>query len=236
MYMSKDERRIHKRVKEKKYKLHSKGENWWHFRTDQKSIMESFTVSRVHDGTIILTGDMGCLAHRRTYFKEDTPFPCNGTSLNYFLGKVYHEFECYIFDPEEAIKDLKKDLKETYFEGCNTRLLGKINDVIESTRPTHNTIVEVEEELTEKQAEVLEFLSDLNSDMDESGFYHQLGEFSSKTGWDPDWYERDYGKKVDPNIIYKFELLKVWGDYMWKQIEKEKKKKERDDKRGVKSG
>ena len=29
---------------ENEYKLHSKGENWWHFRKNLDSIMESFTV------------------------------------------------------------------------------------------------------------------------------------------------------------------------------------------------
>jgi len=225
MYRSKEEKRIHKRVKEKKYKLHSKGENWWHFRSNPNSIMESFTVSRVHDGTIVLTGDMGCLAHRREYFKEDTPFPCTGTSLNYFLQKVYHEFECYEFDPKEAIKELTKDIKETYFEDCGAKLRGKVNRLLEDY--DYSDLLELEDELSKEQYKAIEFVGELSTDMDKNEFYHEMRDFNSDTNFDPDWWERDYGKKVKIGVLYGFELLKVWGDYMWKEIEKEKRKQRR---------
>jgi len=42
-----------------KFELHSHahGDNWFHFRNDLGSVMESFSVTYCHDGTVCMTGD-----------------------------------------------------------------------------------------------------------------------------------------------------------------------------------
>ena len=72
------------------YKLHSRGKNWFHFREDLKSAMESFSVTYCHDGTVCMTGDMGCLVWQREYFPKtlDYGFPFAETGIGYFAEKI----------------------------------------------------------------------------------------------------------------------------------------------------
>ena len=67
--------------------------SWFHFRKNFGSLLESFTISYLFDGTVAMTGDYGCLAWQRKWFPKppDTPdygFPYNGTGIGYFGEKV----------------------------------------------------------------------------------------------------------------------------------------------------
>lgn len=72
------------------FKLHSKGENWFHFRKDLDSIMESFSITFCHDGTAVMTGDYGSLVWRREWFsgRTDYGFPNKLSGIGYFAQKV----------------------------------------------------------------------------------------------------------------------------------------------------
>lgn len=93
------------------FRLHSHGPDWFHFRVDQNSAMESFSVTYVHDGTCVMTGDMGVLAWQRRIFpdKADYCFPTKDTGIHYFSEKVVRAGEAqniYVWDKEGAKKDI----------------------------------------------------------------------------------------------------------------------------------
>ena len=89
-----------------KFLVHSKGPNWIYFRKDLDSWMRSFTVSFVHDGIVVVTGDYGTLMWSRDYFPKrlDYGFPGNGTGIGYFAEKVCQ------FGVEQKIREFKKDI------------------------------------------------------------------------------------------------------------------------------
>jgi hypothetical protein len=91
------------------FRLHSKGENWWHFRKDLDSIARSFTVTVVHDGTVVLSGDYYLLAFRCEWDARRN-FPNNETGIDYFAEKVITPTTEWNF--EAAIEDLKDSIKE----------------------------------------------------------------------------------------------------------------------------
>ena len=104
----------------KDYKLHSKGDNWFHFRSDKKSAMESFSVTYCHDGTVCMHGDYGCLAWQREWFPNhlDYGFPAELTGIDYFASKVVRASESQKireWSQENAIKDIENTLK-TYIK------------------------------------------------------------------------------------------------------------------------
>jgi hypothetical protein len=94
------------RMDEIKYQLHSSGENWFHFRKDLNSMMESFSVTYCHDGTVCMTGDYGCLSWRREWFsgRIDYGFPGKLSGIGYFAGKVVRAEE------NQKIKTWKREL------------------------------------------------------------------------------------------------------------------------------
>ena len=94
-----------------KYQLHSSGENWFHFRKYLDSMMESFSVTHCHDGTVCMTGDYGCLSWRREGFsgKADYGFPNKLSGIGYFAGKVVRAGEdqkIKVWKREFAIKEI----------------------------------------------------------------------------------------------------------------------------------
>lgn len=89
-----------------KFELHSKGENWYHFRKYPASAIESFSITYCHDGTVCMTGDYGCLCWQRQFFPKhlDYGFPNEQTYINYFAEKIVRAEEA------QTIKTWKKDL------------------------------------------------------------------------------------------------------------------------------
>jgi len=103
-----------------KYKLHSRGENWFHFREDMKSAMESFSVTYCHDGTVCMTGDMGCLTWQRQYVPEtlDYGFPNRDTGIDYFAEKIVRS------GGTQVIKAWDKELAYTEIEAAIAEYAG----------------------------------------------------------------------------------------------------------------
>lgn len=98
-----------------KHTLHSRGENWFHFRIDPLSAIESFSVMYCHDGSVCMTGDMGCLVWQREYFpkKPDYGFPYPGTGIDYFAEKIVRAEESQViqsWNRDVAINDIKEAL------------------------------------------------------------------------------------------------------------------------------
>ena len=100
-----------------KYFIHSTGENWLHFRCDPRSLIESFSVTYCHDGSVCMTGDMGCLVWQRKYFPEelDYGFPYAGTGIDYFAEKVVRAEESQViraWDHDAAVIDITEAMDE----------------------------------------------------------------------------------------------------------------------------
>jgi len=109
----------------KEYNLHSHGDNWFHFRSNQNSSMESFSVTYCHDGTVCMHGDYGCLAWQREWFPEhfDYGFPAELTGIDYFASKVVRASESQKikeWTQENAIKDIEVMLKRWVEDGDDT--------------------------------------------------------------------------------------------------------------------
>lgn len=167
------------------FKLHSSGPGWWHFRKDLNSGMESFTITTVHDGTIVLTGDYGVLAVRRDYFPENMGrllgWPSNelGTGgIDYFSEKVCRygqSFTVDIYDEEKARKDVEEYLKD-YYEGS---------------------------ELKEK----LELLDDID-------FEYEYTVYAGLHKCFPDEEWENVGMKYSDIFKFQFELFKFWTGFV----------------------
>lgn len=100
-----------------KHMLHSSGANWFHFRIDPRSALESFSVTYCHDGSVCMTGDMGCLVWQREYFpkKPDYGFPYTGTGIGYFAEKIVRAEESQViksWNQDAAIADIKEAIRE----------------------------------------------------------------------------------------------------------------------------
>jgi len=120
-----------------KYKLHSKGENWFHFRVKPNEYNESFTVTFCYDGIVCMTGDMGVLAWQRTYYPEvyDYGFPNSETNMAYFAEKIVRAEESQkikTWDIEVARSDIRDAIK-TYTEyGDCKKEIEVLKDVLDS--------------------------------------------------------------------------------------------------------
>lgn len=107
----------------KKFKLHSKGDNWYHFRMYPNGVMESFSITYCHDGTVCMTGDYGCLCWQRQFFPKqlDYGFPNEKTHINYFAEKIVRAEEAQTIKTwkrELAISQIKEAIDEYQYEKC----------------------------------------------------------------------------------------------------------------------
>lgn len=101
----------------KEYKLHSHGKDWYHFRYDLTNTMESFSITYLHDGTIVMHGDYGCLAVQREWFPNncDYGFPSKDSGIGYFAEKVVRAEDSQKireWTHENTVKDLKDAIQQ----------------------------------------------------------------------------------------------------------------------------
>lgn len=99
------------------YTLHSRGDNWFHFRISPYNTFDSFSITYCHDGSVCMTGDMGCLVWQREYFpkKPDYGFPYPRTGIDYFAEKIVRAGESQViwsWNQDAAIRDIKEALSE----------------------------------------------------------------------------------------------------------------------------
>lgn len=85
------------------YKLTKKEGNQFYFQERKNTMIFSFLVSYLLDGTCVISGDLGCLSWKRSCFPKqlDFGFPNKETNINYFAEKVCQhnvpqeiKFEC----------------------------------------------------------------------------------------------------------------------------------------------
>ena len=118
------------------YKLHSRGENWFHFREKMDSLMQSFTITYCHDGSVCMTGDMGCLVWQREYFPKvpDYGFPFEGTGIGYFAEKVVRAEECQKikdWNRQRAISEIEADIIEYSQEDGHEKNVVAMKEVLD---------------------------------------------------------------------------------------------------------
>jgi len=170
----------------KKFKLHSKGSNWFHFRTIPNSTIESFSINYCHDGTVCMTGDYGCLCWRRQYNTQserpDYGFPSEEADIKYFAEKVVRAEE------SQRIKIWKKGLARS--------------QIIES-------IEEYRCEGLEEHARKLEFVfSELDYMEDgDYGYIQMLESFNDGDCPIESEYFCDFGQTYTDMFRMRFELL-----------------------------
>lgn len=116
------------------YKLHSCGENWLHFRTDLKSTYDSFSITYCHDGTVCMTGDMGCLSWiRHSPDGPDYGFPYEETGISYFAEKIIRAEEMQhirTWKGDVARADILDAMKSYREMGCANEIT-VFNEILE---------------------------------------------------------------------------------------------------------
>lgn len=177
------------------FKLHSYGKDWFHFRKNLDSIMESFSVTFCHDGTICMTGDYGCLSWRREFFSgiADYGVPNKETGIAYFAEKVVRAEE------EQKIKDWKSE-----------RAIREITD----------TIHDEEFGWSERDIEALNYvLGELGGFENGEYGYSQMIEAFSNTGIESEYYG-DFGRDYTDRFKMKFEMLKSVSELILNVVNK----------------
>ena len=175
----------------KEYKLHSKGENWVHFRSDPKSICESFSVTFCHDGTVVMHGDYGILVWRRYGMPRiDYGFPNKRTNIDYFAEKCMNQGQKITdWSKERAIKEIEDDLVN-YREQEDEYPQWKIDDLLDA----------------------------LNSleEYDEIKMYDLLNSFDP----DGNWTEGKPGIDYTSHFVFQYEVLKNVSDEIFEALYK----------------
>ena len=182
-----------------KYLLHSKGCNWFHFRSDIRSAMGSFSVTYCHDGTVCMTGDMGCLTWQREYFPKtpDYGFPFAGNGIDYFAEKVVRA------DTLQIIRTWDRDL------AISQIATARMEDRSERDYCT--------------LSRVYDCLSGFESG--EYGYFQMLEEFND-TPHDIECEEYcEYGRCYDRTFETRFEMLRSVSDMIIKAMDAEKRDK-----------
>ena len=171
------------------YKLHSKGENWYHFRKNPDSITESFSITYCHDGTVCMTGDYGCLCWQRSFFPKylECGFPNEKTNISYFAEKIVRA------EVAQVIKAWKKDLA-----------IEQIKETIEEYRYENDT---EGIELLEGILEQMEYIED----RDTYGYIQMLEVFGGQNHIDGECYY-EYGRCYTDLFKMQFAMIQSVSD------------------------
>ncbi len=173
--------------------LHSKygDENTtsFHFRLKKTpdSIIDSFSLTCIWDGTCVMSGDLGPLMWQQNYHRGPTyGFPNSETGLSYFAEKCHnadHDQKTEEWSTEKAIRDLKEHFAESQQEDPGFYNQGSIDDLF-------NT-------------------SDCWDQYggSEAGYSQMLGALDDFLPGG-DWYEYRFGYDWDTHFVRKFNLLK----------------------------
>lgn len=98
--------------------------------------MESFSITYLHDGTVCMSGDMGCLMWQREYFpkRPDYGFPYKDTGIGYFAEKICRAEECQKIEDwkrDRAIAEIEESIKEYSEERGNEQNIKALEEVLE---------------------------------------------------------------------------------------------------------
>ena len=187
----------------REFKLHSMNikENWFHFRVNLGSMVESFSITYCHDGTICMTGDYGCLCWRRNYDflpkGADYGFPAEGVYINYFAEKVVRAEE------SQKIKTWKKGLASS-----------QIMEAIEEYR------CEGSEEAARELEHVLNELSYLEDG--DYGYIQMLETFADSTGHVDSEYFCEFGQTYTNMFRIQFDMVQSVSHLILEAIREDK--------------
>jgi hypothetical protein len=187
------------------FKLHSKGENWFHFRVKPDSICESFTVSYLQDGTVVMSGDYGNLVWRRSCFpaSPDYGFPGEDTNLSYFAEKVIcceHRLRIQQWDADLARQELNEHFKERIDEEEDPDEKAELRDFMEN--------IDISDEYGSDNPEM--------SVIGEAKMMDQLNQFNSAGSWG----ECAFGERYTDHFQFQFECLKSVSNLILKEVAK----------------
>lgn len=190
-----------------KHFLHSKygDENTtsFHFRLKKtpNSILESFTVTCIWDGTCVMSGDLGPLTWQQNYHRGPTyGFPNFETGLTYFAEKCNnadHNQKTEQWSAEKATKDLKEHFKESQHDDPGFYNQGSIDDLFNVSSRWDNY-----------------------GDTD-TGYAMMLDDLEDFLPGD-DWHEYRFGYDWDTHFVRKFNLLKSVAPLILEAISKDR--------------
>lgn len=161
----------------------------FHFRLKKTpdSILKSFTVTCIWDGTCVMSGDLGPLMWQRDYHRGPTyGFPNSETGLSYFAEKCHnadHNQKTEEWSAEKAIRDLKEHFAEYQHDDPDFYKPESIENLFQAS------------DCWDRYG---------NS---EPGYVQMLEDLDEYIPGD-DWYEYKFGYDWDGIFVQKFELLK----------------------------
>ncbi len=166
------------------YKLVEHGADFFHFRRGVESIMGAFTISFLHDGTIVLSGDYGLLAWKRNYYPPHKDlFPFDDTNIGYFAEKVFNSFNIKSCSMERALKEIEAFFRDEYFD---------------------------EQQYKENEEKIKELLDEIEGcDYDDDTIMqHHFYNVLSESDFDTDWHEDTWGMGYTNHFRFQYSFLK----------------------------
>jgi hypothetical protein len=177
----------------------------WTIGSNPNSSCGSFSVTVIHDGTYVLSGDYGDLYLRaRTHPKGGIAemiswaAELGETNIRYFTDKMGPNQTFKEWNEKKALKEAKRDIMQIYElttfdldryeELCDAKTDGSISDKMMEKFPA------------------IEFLSNLSFETPES-MLNQLRDFDS----DIEWYESEYGWDYTSFIKHRFQCFRLWA-------------------------
>ncbi len=177
-----------------KFFVGEKGPNWVWLQSEKGSGCNSFTVSYLHDGTCVMSGDYGVLTWKRAcrFQQCDIGFPSPGTDTRYFAEKVYiceDKQNIYAFDKDEAIMDIRKELKSMEVSSSKIRA----------------AIEEIEDFSTDDMTSWIDGVRKVTEILNEH-FGHR------------DWWESNYGRVYSDNFKFRMACLMQVSELLRKEL------------------
>jgi len=195
----------------KQFKLHNTdGKTFFDFRSNPESRCEGFTVSYLDDGTVVMSGDYGCLCWKRNYhhekgdFQRDYGFPNDTTNIGYFEEKVQQ------FGIKQVVKEWDYEQAKAEIEVEILKRYNIDNNDYEcfadwkyySLKEIRNKCIDEgmdEEDITKERVKYL--LKEMRFDT-KDGMYDDLQQFDSEMGSDYSC-ECNYGE----GYVHQFEFM-----------------------------
>jgi len=173
-----------------------------HFRKKKDSVMESFSISYLADGTCILSGDFEVLVWKRDYWpkKKDFGFPYKDTGIGYFAEKVvlaHGRQQIREWDAERAKKEIEEYFIENYKETMDSQ-----DKIVE-----HVTQYYFPSNVVKISKKAKEFLDELSFSYEQgpagqTEMYQELNNFEESS-----WYEHSFGEDYTDQFKFQFQLL-----------------------------
>lgn len=171
---------------ELEHHVHSHGDNWIHFRTPNQSLAYSFTVSYLHDGTTVFSGDLGTLVWRKEPWHIHIGFPFEFTDIGYFTEK------CKLAEHDQKIKEFD------------------LGQAIQKVKEYYSNDTDMTDERLSEYIDLLERLDDLEwqeySWKREELFYEYMRDFDCDS-WEYDFRDYTFHFRLKYELLKKYSLI-----------------------------